>query len=416
MTVSGRRVTGPGAPRPLLAEPDFLRVWLAGACAATARWLEMLAVGIFVFEETGSPLLVAAMLMLRMLPLALFGAFGGEVASRFDRKRVLLVTLAVLTAMSAGLAGLAVLGWLAVWHVAVGAFVTGMAWAMDFPVRRTLLADVAGSARVGAAMSLDTVASSGTRMAGPILGGGLYAASGMDGAFLLTGVAYGLALCVLLGLPAAVRQAQRSTRGVWRSMRSAFGELGRLPVVQGILAITVVFNVWCFPVISMVPVLGAEQLRLAPFEIGVLASMEGLGSLLGALGMAAFARHAQFRALFVVSVLLYLVMAIGFANATEALLAGALLFVLGLSMAGFAAMQSTLMLLNAPEASRHRMMGLLSVFIGSGPIGFAHLGLLAAWVGAGAACTIVALEGLVALAVVAAKWPLISREGRRAFS
>ena len=401
---------------PLLAEPNFLRVWLAGACAATARWLEMLAVGIFVFEETGSPLLVAAMLMLRMLPLALFGALGGEVASRFDRRRVLLGTLAALTALSGGLAGLAALGWLAVWHVAVGAVVTGVAWAMDFPVRRTLLADVAGNARLGAAISLDTVASSGTRMAGPILGGGLYAASGMDGAFLLTAAAHGLAFCILLGLPATIRQASRRTGTVLRAMRSAFRELGRLPVVQGILGITVVFNVWCFPVISMVPVLGAGRLELAPFEIGVLASMEGLGSLLGALGLAAFARHAHFRALFVLSVLVYLVVALGFANATDPRLAGALLFVLGLSMAAFAAMQSTLMLQSAPEASRQRMMGLLSVFIGSGPVGFAHLGLLAAWVGAGAACTIVAVEGLAALAVVAIKWPLLARGRERALS
>ena len=401
MSRAGRR-----SPRPLLATPDFLRVWLAGAFAATARWLEMLAVGIFVFDETGSPLLVAAMLMLRMLPLALFGALGGEIASRFDRKGVLLTTLGTLTLLSAVLAGLAGLGRLEVWHVAAGAFVTGSAWAMDFPVRRTLLADVAGGARVGAAMSLDTMASSGTRMAGPILGGGLYAAAGMEGAFVLMGVAYGLALCILLGLPATVRQAARGTVGMWRAVGSAFGELRELPVVQGILAITVIFNVWCFPVISMVPVLGAEQLRLAPFEIGVLASMEGLGSLLGALGIAAFAHRRQFGLLFVASVLLYLVVAIGFANATDAFLAGSLLFVLGLSMAGFAAMQSSLILLNAPEASRHRMMGLLSVFIGSGPVGFAHIGLLASWVGAPAACTIVVLEGLVALAVVAAKWSL----------
>ena len=85
-------------------------------------------------------------------------------------------------------------------------------------------------------------------------------------------------------------------------------------------------------------------------------------------------------------------------------------------MAAFAAMQSTLTMLSAPDASRHRMMGLLSVFIGTGPIGFAHLGLLAAWLGAAPACTIVALEGLVALAVVAAKWPLLRRGERRAVS
>lgn len=405
-----------GARRPLLKDPDFLRLWLAGACAATARWLEMLAVGIFVFEVTGSPLLVAAMLMLRMLPLALFGAWTAEIASRFDRRRVLLAVTGGLTVLSAVFAGLAFLGWLTVWHVAVGAFLTGIAWAMDFPVRRTLLADVAGGARLGAAMSLDTVASSGTRMAGPLLGGGLYAAAGMDGAFLLMAVVQGFAVLILLGLPAAARHASARAAGVVGALRTALSELRGLPAVQGVLAVTVVFNVWCFPVISMVPVLGAEQLRLGPFEVGVLASMEGLGSLLGALWLAAFARHGQFRALFVLSVLLYLLVAVGFANATDALLAGTLLFVLGVSMAAFAAMQSTLMLLSAPDASRHRMMGLLSVFIGTGPIGFAHLGLLTAWLDTAAACTIVALEGLAALVVVALKWPLLRREAKRAFS
>ena len=405
-----------GASRPLLAEPDFLRLWLAGACAATARWLEMLAVGIFVFEVTGSPLLVAAMLMLRMLPLALFGAWSAEVAGRFDRRRVLQATLGGLTLLSGTLAALAALGWLEVWHVAVGAFLTGIAWAMDFPLRRTLLADVAGGARLGTAMSLDTVASSGTRMAGPLLGGGLYAAAGMDGAFLLMTVVQGFAALTLFGLPAAVRHASTRASGVVGALRTALSELRGLPAVQGTLAVTVVFNVWCFPVISMVPVLGSEQLRLGPFEVGVLASMEGLGSLLGALWLAAFARHGHFQALFAGSVLLYLLVAVGFANATDALLAGTLLFVMGVSMAAFAAMQSTLTLLGAPEASRHRMMGLLSVFIGTGPIGFAHLGLLAAWLGAPAACTIVALEGLVALAVTAAKWPLFGREEGRTVS
>ena len=391
--------------RPLLAEPDFLRLWLVGACTATARWLEILAVGIFVFEETGSPLLVAAMLMLRMLPLSLFGLFGGEIASRFDRKRVLLATLAMLTVLACVLGSLALLGRLAIWHVGLAAFVTGMAWVVDFPVRRTLLADIAGSPRLGAAMSLDTVASSGTRVLGPILGGALYATAGMDGAFLLTATAYALAFAILFGLPPVAGHGSREEGGVVQRIRAGLRELGRLPVLQGILAITVVFNVWGFPVMSMVPVLGADKLHLAPFEVGVLASMEGFGSLLGAFALAAFARGRQFRLLYLFGVLFYLAAATAFANSGNAVLSGALLFVLGLSLAAFAAMQSTLVLLNAPEASRRRMMGLLSVCIGSGPIGLVHLGLLASWLGAGAACSIVAIEGLVALALVVLKWP-----------
>ena len=399
------------APRPLLADPDFLRLWLAGALAATARWLEMLAVSIFVFEATGSPFLVAAMLMLRMLPLSLFGAFSGELASRLDRKRVLLATLALSTVLAAAVVALALFERLAVWHVGLGAFFAGTAWVVDFPMRRTLLADVAGTGRLGAAMSLDTVASSGTRMVGPLLGGTLYAVAGMTGAFLMTATAYALAFVVLFGLPhisgPGPGLSPPTAGGVVERIRDGVRELRTLPVVKGVLAVTVVFNIWGFPVFSMVPVIGADKLLLAPFEIGVLASMEGLGSLIGALALAMFARNRQFRLLYFFGVLVYLGAGVVFAHSAVPHLTGALLFVMGLCMAAFAAMQSILVLLNTPLQSRRRMMGLLSVCIGSGPIGLAHLGLLASWFGAVPACSIIATEGLVALAIVALKWPAL---------
>lgn len=203
----------------------------------------MLAVGIFVFEETGSPPLVAATLMLRMLPLALFGLFGGEIAGRFDRRRILLATFAALAALAGVLASLAVFGRLAVWHVALGAFIAGLAWVLDFPVRRTLLADIAGHARLGAAMSLDTVASSGTRVLGPVLGGTLYAVAGMDGAFLLTATAYVLAFGLLLGLRRVAESVAEVSGQAMARIRAALRELRGLPVLQGVLATTVVFNV-----------------------------------------------------------------------------------------------------------------------------------------------------------------------------
>jgi predicted MFS family arabinose efflux permease len=269
---------------------------------------------------------------------------------------------------------------------------------------------VVGGARIGTAMSVDTVASSGTRMVGPLLGGTLYAAAGMDGVFLLTASAYGLALVVLLGLP-RVPSHGPSAGKVFEKIRDGLRDLKRLPVLQAVLAVTVVFNVWGFPVISMVPVVGAEGLALAPFEIGVLASMEGLGSLLGALLLATLARQGRYRQLYFIGVAVYLVAATLFAHSVVATLTGALLLVMGLSMAAFAAMQSVLVLLNAPPSIRPRMMGLLSVCIGSGPIGLAHIGLMSAWFGAATACSIVAVEGLVALGIVVARWPaLLARQ------
>ena len=58
----------------LLSEPDFRRLWLVGLVVFSVRWLEMLAVAVFAYQRTSSPLIVALLTMLRMLPMALFGA------------------------------------------------------------------------------------------------------------------------------------------------------------------------------------------------------------------------------------------------------------------------------------------------------------------------------------------------------
>ena len=72
-------------------------------------------------------------------------------------------------------------------------------------------------------------------------------------------------------------------------------------------------------------------------------------------------------------------------------------------------MQSALVLLNASDASKGRMMGVLSMCIGTGLIGFLHLGLMADWLGASTACVVIALEGLVALAISGWLWPELLR-------
>ena len=373
--------------RPLLAEPSFLVLWLVGALVGAARWLELLVVGIYVFDETGSPLLVASMLMLRMLPLALFGAFAGVIAARFDRRRILLGGLALLALLAGGMGWLGSTGRLEVWHVAVAAFLAGTVWAMDFPVRRTLIGEIAGPARTGAAMSLDTMASSGTKMAGPIAGGALYAAVGMEGAFFLTAATYAIACVVLASTrPSVPGRLTNVASGVFSGVREGLAGLKDSPTLVGVLAVTIVFNVWGFPILSMVPVIGKDVLGLTPFEVGLIASMEGLGSLPAAICLALFGRTLQFRRLYMGGVGLYLVFALGFALSTNTILTGLLLLGLGVGLASFAAMQSALVLLNAPERLRRQMMGVLSVCIGMGPLGFAHLGLMAAWLGATTAC------------------------------
>ncbi|MDH3662822.1 MAG: MFS transporter, partial [Alphaproteobacteria bacterium] len=87
----------------------FRPVWLTGMIIGVFRWLELLAIGVFTFQQTGSATLVSLMTLLRMAPLFLFGLPMGMLADRFDRKTLLMIGLAVLALSSATLTLLAYL-------------------------------------------------------------------------------------------------------------------------------------------------------------------------------------------------------------------------------------------------------------------------------------------------------------------
>ena len=126
---------------------------------------------------------------------------------------------------------------------------------------------------------------------------------------------------------------------------------------------------------------------------------------MGALLIVGVGQVRHYRRLYVSGISLYLVAAVIFSQLTFSAGSAVCLLLVGLGVAAFAAMQSTLILLKAPEEARSLMMGLLSVCVGMAPIGFLHIGWLADWLGARAAIAILASEGIVALYWVVHKWP-----------
>lgn len=407
MTDTGR---GDGARAPsLLADPAFLRVWLTGGLAGVLRWLELLAISIYVLEATGSPFLVALMTFLRMAPMFLFGIPAGALADRYDRKQLLMIGLLVLAGASGVLALLAIRGQIALWHIGVGTFLNGMFWASEFPVRRIMLGEIAGVERLSRAMALESATSNATRMIGPALGGVLIQMIGLYGVFVLGALIY--LACAVLVWPVAYRAAGAGGGGAslltmlregWR-----FARADRL--IVGALAVTVIVNLWGFAYITMVPVIGEVALGLSPALIGVLMSTEGLGAVLGALLVARYDRPRQYTRIYTGSSAAFLLGVLAFALSTSFPLSLALILFCGIGIAGFAVMQSTILFLAAPAAVRSRIMGLVTVAIGAGPIGMLYVGVLADWLGASLAVALLALQGLVALGLAAWYWPDMRR-------
>ncbi|WKA27401.1 MFS transporter [Bradyrhizobium roseum] len=389
--------------RRIIEAPDFWRLWYVGLVVATVRWLETVVVGIVVYQRTDSAFLVSMMTMLRLLPMGLFGVFLGALAERFDRGRTLFAVVLMMSGTSAVLAVLDQAGQLEVWHFAVASFINGCGWSTDNPVRRVMMGEVVGRDKVGTAMSLDVGASNATRMIGPAVGGFLLAGTGIHGAFILSVLMYGTALLAILTIRARIPRAAGSNAVLARIGEGLALVRGDRRLI-GVLVVTVIYNLFAWPFTSMIPVIGRDRLHLGPEGVGLLATMDGIGAFVGAMLLALWLTPRWYGRAYIGGVVCYLITVVIFALVQSPALAAAALLLTGLGGAGFGTMQATLVYLAAPVEMRSRILGVLTVCIGTGPIGFVWLGWLADHIGAHNATAVTGILGLVAMAATWRWW------------
>ena len=411
-----QRKASSGASRisSLLREEKFRRLWITGGLGWTVRWLEILSVALYTLEVSGSAFAVASMMFARTLPTVLLGGLSGVIAERFDRRTLLRLGLTGMCINAAFLAAFGLAGALSLWHIAAGATLSGVFWCMEYSVRRTLVADIAGVERMGNAAAIDSATHHLTRFVGPLAGGVLFAAVGLAGAYVLSTALYAIALFNVFGLEAGAKR--RGTAGTsWlRSLREGFAQVRSQRLIAATLAVTVILNLFGFPCLSMIPVIGEGWLHLEPTEIGVLISMDGLGALAGTSLIAIAVRPSLYTRIYASGSALLLAMLLAFGLSTQFALSLAVMFVVGLGFSGFAAMQSAILLSHTPSEKRPLLMGVLTLCIGAGPIGLLHIGLLAEWLGAPRAVATIAIEGLFALTLALLVWPEL--RGAKRFS
>ncbi|MEM7193178.1 MAG: MFS transporter, partial [Pseudomonadota bacterium] len=227
----------------------------------------------------------------------------------------------------------------------------------------------------------------------------------LAGVFYFSTLVFALCALLMLGVRLPVRGARTSTTFFLRELAAGVRFVVASPPLRRIFAITIVFNIWGFPFTSMIPVIGSANLGLNPFMVGVLSSTEGLGAFLGAVVIALLARPWMFFSIYLWGTTLYLCM-VGYLGVLSFIAGGpvhsflassATLVVLGMASACFATMQGTLTYLAAAPEYRSRVLGVLTLCIGTGPIGFFNIGWMAESFGVSAALMISSVEGLLAL-------------------
>ena len=390
--------------RALLTAPGFLRLWSIGGCVNTMRWFEVLSAALFTLDVTGSGLAVAIVSAARTMPMFLLGAFSGVVTESLNRKQVLVAGQALTCLASASVALLAWAGVARPWHIAVAAMVAGIVWSTEMATRRRMVGECVPPALVSRALALDTMSNSFTRLLGPVFAGVIYQRLGLAGAFGFSSCFY--ALAAFLGAGLSYRQVTRRLvlvnvpRDLAEGLRYVRGDL----VIGGVLATTVAMNLLGFPYNALLAPIGRQVFQVSPTLVGVLAAAEAFGAFLGGALLTTREPRINGRLLMVGGSLLFLACVLAMPVAPGFWIACLLLTIGGFGSAAFANMQTSLIVLHAPVAIRSRLMGLLTVCIGMGPLGILLMGGIASLVGPLLAIEMVVATGFVSVCVIGVVW------------
>jgi MFS family permease len=395
----------PGARLPIadvLREESYRRLWASGFCVNVTRSMDLVTVGWLALQLTGSPFMVALAAFARSAPLMVVGPFGGVVADRVSRGRVLIVAqalgaLAALTLAVIFAAGAGGYGVLVAFEVVFGAL-----WALDFPARRTALYTVLGAHRVAQAVSLETVSMQLAKMLGPLAAGLCLAGVGPAASFALMAVVYAAGLVASAGLGGRLGgPGGAAPVSVLASLNAGLQTAWASRTVRAVLLATIAMNVLFFPYQQMLPVFAHEVLDAGPAVLGALVAADGCGALVAALAIAARRGHVAHRALFAAGIVAGPLLLIPLSGLRWLPACLAVLVAMGGAESLFAAMQSTLVLLSAPERTRGGAMGILSACIGTQPLGTLLIGLSTASIGVSLAFTVNALAALAVIVPIA---------------
>ena len=186
---AGRQVSRPTS-RNVFANADYRRIWSCGLFSGVARWLEFIALGIFAYEVTKSPPLVALLALVRLSPFVLLGFFIGALTDVIDRKRWLLWLTVLLFAVSVAMAVAAFLGMATYALITAATLFSGIYWVTDMPLRRRLMMEMVDRRALAAASAFDNFPNYLTRAIGPVFGGVAYQFLGVTGIFALSAILY----------------------------------------------------------------------------------------------------------------------------------------------------------------------------------------------------------------------------------
>jgi len=370
--------------------------------------MQMLARGQLAWDLTNDTFMVALVGSAFAPPILIFSVFGGTFADRWDRKKMIQYSQFAISIV-AGTVGVAIWqGWISIWFLMVAGFAQGVCWSFMMPARQSIIPQLVSKSEITNAIALSASGMALMTLSGPGLGGLAYAWLGPANTyFLITGLML-IAFVMMAGVKitgeaAALKRRQEAVlKEVWEGLQ--YSARNRTILILFVLLLATTMTSMSFR--SLMPAQVEIIFGGGPRQLGILMSMIGVGALLGSLFIAGLTENMRRGVVLLAATGLSAAAILVSTFVSIFFIAMIAMMVLGLGDAGRRSLNAAMLMEQADEEHRGRVMGIYMLNFGLTPIGAIPLGILAEATDIRVAF---AVAGCVLAAAVLLTWVLTPR-------
>ena len=357
--------------------PNYRRFFIGQSTSLVGTWMQSVAQGWLVFTLTRSATALGFTIAVQTLPVLLLGPYGGVIADRVNKRRLMVALQTAMGAQALVLGVLTITGIVRFWEVCVLAVILGLNNTFENPSRQSFVLEMVGPDQLRNAVSLNSTMVNVARATGPAVAGVLIATVGVGICFLINAASF---VAVVVSLTTMDRSALRPSPPVARGrgqLREGFRYVAQHPRLGIPLAMMGIVGTLAYEFQVVLPVLAARTFHGGAETYGFMTAAIGVGAVAGGLVTATRGRIGL-RPLSIAALLFGLAILLASA-APIAVLEYAALAVVGWTSITFLATGNTTLQLGADPSMRGRVMALWAVaFMGSTPIGGPLIGWIVA--------------------------------------
>lgn len=349
---------------------DFRLLWIGAFLSTTGTWMQTVAQGWVVLSMTNSPFLLGVDGFLSTGPMLVFSLFGGVVADRVERRKIMLLSQYLQMSFAFILAALIWSGNVKVWHIFLLSFLTGSAQSFSGPAYISLLPLLVRREDVPNAVAMNSMQFNLARVIGPIFAGVALVAWGAAACFAVNGLSFIAVIVAMLMMRSTGPPPSDEKRGMLDDMKDGFRFVAQRKKLVVLTFLAFAGTFLGMPIVTFLPVVAKSIFGLGANGYAWMMTTYGLGSVTGALIIAATVHAAKKGKLALTLQLAFACLLIGFAFSRSLPLSLAIAFLAGVCIVGVISLYSSLVQLTASDAMRGRVMSIFMLaFRGGMPLG-----------------------------------------------